>query len=731
MDKIIDSVKIMSIKYLCGPNIWCDESCIEILINIGEFEKYPSNKIKNLYENIKNTLPTIVNHRCSYGEYGGFLKRLEEGTYFGHILEHITLELQNYTGFKGGLGRTRETEISGIYKIALSTQTECKDVIIECFYCALELLFLLIKNEKINMTIFMNRIINLSSINCFGDSTNEIIGILPETIPYFKLNESNFIQLGYGNKQKRIWTTESCFTTGISESICKNKYLTKDLLKNQGIEVPSGGITDNMHELYKIIDEIGFPIVIKPCNGNHGNGCTINIKSTNNLLKSFQLAQEYNKNDEKKIIVEKYIEGDSYRILIINNNVVACCKYSTEIISNNIIGDGVSTIFELIENIQSYKLFEIYYQNLDKENLIIEKDRYQAEPHIIKYLNNYNYSYNTILKNNEKIIIERKFEKFIDIDINSINKDIINKCRLSSRIINLDICGIDIILKNISKPLTKDNGAILELNAGPDISIHKNSKISIGEKIINYIFKDDLNGLIPIISITGDGNLKFVNYFISNFFSNIGKYVGSYGKNGFYLNNQKIIKKTEYQWESVKHILMNNNVEMAVFDNDSSTILDEGVFYKSCNCVFLGNIKENLNKDAECFINEIHYSLKIFKTITNIVPKDGYVILNADDKNIEDLYEICKCNIIFYTNSNDNSNNLFNNRFLKNHILNNGKIVLNNNGEVTLYQNYKQMGLFSIDKNINTYDILASVAGIWSCYDIFNNDSTEIFNKIL
>jgi len=740
MDKLIDSVKVMSIKYLCGPNIWCDESCIEVLINIGEFENYPSNKIDNLYENIKNTLPTIINHRCSYGTYGGFLKRLEEGTYFGHILEHITLELQNYTGYKGGFGRTRETEISGIYKIVLSTQIECKDIIIECFYCSLELLFMLIKNEKINITTFMNRIISLSSINSFCDSTNEIISTLPRTIPYFKLNESNFIQLGYGNKQKRIWITESCFTIGISESISKDKYLSKKLLKNQGIEVSNGRIADNIDEVYKIIDKIGFPIVIKPYNendrkkfpivikpynGNDRNGSSININSTKNLLNLFQLAQEYNKNNEKKVIIEEYLEGDLYRILIINNDAIACCKYSNEIVMNNIIGDGKSTIFELIEHINSYKLFEMYYEYLEnnnlKEDIIIEKDCFHKDNHVIDCLNKYNYSYDTILKNNQKLIIERKYKKFSNIDISYINKDIINKCKLASRIINLDICGIDIILKDINKPLTKDNGAILELTAGPDISIHKNSKIPVGKEIINYIFKDELNGFIPIISITGDGNQKFVNYFISSFFYNIGKYVGSYGKNGFYLNNKKIIKTTEYHWESVKHILMNNNVEIAIFDTDSSTILEEGVFYKSCNGLFLGDIKEN--------------SLKILKTITYIIPKDGYVILNADDKDIEDLYESCNCNIIFYTNSNDNSNNLFNNKLLNNHILNDGKIVLNNNGTIVLHQKYKEIKLFNIDKNIfkniDIYDILASVAGIWSYHDLFNNKTKEVFNTFI
>jgi len=229
MENLIKSIKIISKKFLLGPNIWNYTSSLEILIDIGKFENYPSNKIHNLYNNLSIILPSLYYHNCSYNENCGFLKRLEEGTYLGHILEHITLELQNYTCLEGGTGRTRETEISGIYKIILRSLSDNSTVIEECFNCALELLLLAIQNKPIDLKIYMRRIHNLSEYY-YGYNTYHIIKEIPPTISYFKIEETNnFIQLGYGNKQKRLWTTETSYTKGIAESIVQNKHLTKIL----------------------------------------------------------------------------------------------------------------------------------------------------------------------------------------------------------------------------------------------------------------------------------------------------------------------------------------------------------------------------------------------------------------------------------------------------------------------------------------------------------------------
>jgi len=734
----LKSVKVLSIKYLAGPNIWNYVPSIEVLINIGEFENYPSNKINNLYENLVSTFPSMIHHRCSPGIKEGFFNRVKEGTYFGHILEHIALELQIYSGFIGGMGRTRETEHKGIYKIALTAGHDNKEIITKCFYYALDILLLLIQNKKVHLGKYMKIIEKCE--NNIGQSTFQIIKALPKSMPYFKINHSSFIQLGYGIKQKTIWTSETCNTSGIAESISKDKDLTKQLLEKQGISVPNGTISYNLNEVYKIVENIKFPIVIKPSNGNHANGCNLNIKKISEIEKAFNNAIIWNKGGEKSVIVESYFEGDSYRITIVNYKVIACCKATIHKVKNILIGDGILTIEELVNNIRATRYLELYYKERDDEENKIWNEKISMEEEsgsffkkniFIDYLKKLNYKLNDVLQKNKKLEIERTFDEYTDIDISLIHQDIIEKCIMATKIIGLDICGIDIIIKDLTKPLTHENGGILELNAGPGILIHKNSRKSVGKEIINYLFEGDnnnLNGFIPIIGITGNGNQGFVNKFISKFFINLDKYVGSYGVNGFYLNNKKMNIQNNYYWESTKQILMNKNVEIAIFDNDSKHILDEGVFYNKCNSIILGFIKEDL--DSKTLINETENSLKVLRVLVDIVPKNGYTVLNGDDKNIGALAKLCDGNIIYYTMNESNLDN----SILSQHIINKGKVVYMENNYVFLYENDIKIELFEVPKkwkhNINYGDILAAVGGIWSYHDIFNSKYFKIFNDL-
>ena len=690
----IDSVKIISMKYLCGPNIWSYNPLLEVLIDIGSFEQYPSNKIPNFYENLTKILPTLKYHRCS----GEFLDRVKKGTYFGHILEHITLELQNYTGITRGWGRTRETEISGIYKIVVSSNCRNFDIIKECFYCALEIMFKLIKNEDILLRNYMNRIINIYD-KYYGINTHEILKNIPKNIGWFKINEdNNLFQIGYGNTMKRIWSSETNYTKGISETIAKDKYLTKKLLKNHGITVAEGILVSKLDEIYKYISDKNYNITIKPIIGNHASGVHVNINPNNksHIKFSFNHALKENKDGEEKIIVEKYINGDTYRITLINMKVIACCLENYKIIKNKIIGDGKSSIKELIDNIFAIELLEHCHKDYmkEKELLIINYHYYNYTKEYLKKIENNNI--NTILNKNTELIIERKFYNYLQIDINDIHKETIKQCELASKIIGLDICGIDIILEDISKPLSEKNGAILEINAGPSLGLHMNNKISVGKEFIKYLFNDISleNYFFPIISIAGDGDCIFVNKFITSFFLYIGKYIRSHSSN-----------KNKSNYEDVKLILMNRRLEMAVFDTNSKTILNEGIFYKKCNAVILGKINM-VEYESECIINEPDNIPKILRTLTTLVPKNGFAVLNMDDENINELYKNFDGDIIFYSLYNNNINN---------------RCVYYE--DEYIFISYKQIKISLFKYERKKYEILAAIGGIWSFFDLINNIS--------
>lgn len=768
--KLINSVKILSKKYLCGPNLWNYRPSMEVLIDIGEFENYPSNKIPFFYENLKKTLPTMMNDRCSDGN---FFQRVKDGTYFGHILEHVTLQLQNYMNMEGGTGRTRETEKSGVYKIVVSSLSDNMNVIEECFNCALDLLYQIVQNKKADLKIYMRRIMSLSH-QWYGINTYEIIKSTKPSIPYFKIDDSNnFIQFGYGKNQKRIWTSETCYTSGISETISKNKLFTKKLLMEQGIHVPEGGIAYNMNDVYEIVKKIDYPVTIKPSNANGARGVSLNIQNIDDLSNAFKHAEKWNKGDMKGVIVEKYIQGDTYRITLVNYKVVGCAKNLFKYFQDILVGDGISSISELIDDLFSKRILENYYKEISLDDEVVtEHVHFYYSDYTTEYLEKNGYTMDSILPFNSKFVLERKYDAYIQC-LDDLNEKTKEKCCLSAKIVGIDICGIDIILKNIKKPFTKNNGSILELNAGAGLALHKNAKNPIGLEIIDYLFQNDLSNenvsTIPIIHICGGNeyNVGFINNFISSFFIFLGKYVGSFGNNGFCINNS-LIKNTnesEPTWKSVKKVLMNKRIEMAVFDTNTQIIDSEGIFYRYCNSIVLGEIKEPPQDcKSECMIEEIENVFKLLRVNVDIVPKNGFAILNKDDENIEKLVELCDGSIIFYTNKNtlENKNNSnqyisnvnvgeFDERFFENNRTEtkysekkrkdsylNYRTVSYENNSVFIYENYQKKRLLIVDDvvvqkiNFNNITIfLAAIGGIWSYYDLFNETNLKTFQHFI
>jgi len=477
-------------------------------------------------------------------------------------------------------------------------------------------------------------------------------------------------------------------------------------LKDQGIPVPNGMVITKLEEIYECFDILLDSVTIKPLNANGGRGVTLNINNKNKLKDAYNYAMESNKGNENRIIIEKYIKGYTYRVTLVNNKFVACCKQYYKNIQNKIIGNGVDTIKDMIDSIFSYELLANAYKEYKDTELVIIDNHYYKNKYTEEYLEKHGYKLNDILPKNKELIIERQFDAYTQ--VYDLHKDTIECCELAARIIDIDICGLDIILEN---PLISiySSGAVLEVNAGPSIGLHMNNTTNVGEKIIEYIFgstnTSEIDPHIPIISITGDGNIQFVNNFITSFFSSIGKYVKS--------NN---IKSYETNYETMKSILMNRKLEMGVFNNDSNVIVNEGLFYKSCNAIILGKINMT-TYESNCMINEPLNSPKILRTVTTLVPKDGYAVLNMDDPNISELYNDFDGNIIYYT-MNMNTYNMTN------------KIVtIENNNIVLYYKNIKK--LLNINSNYRTSDILAAIGGIWSYYDLLNNDNFMSLQKFI
>ncbi|MDX1470428.1 MAG: ATP-grasp domain-containing protein, partial [Flavobacteriaceae bacterium] len=337
-------MKIRSINAMRGPNYWSirRHKLIVMVLDLEKMEGFPSDKIPGFTDRVKEMFPDMYYHRCSEGVSGGFFKRLDEGTWMGHVIEHIALEIQTLAGMDTGFGRTRGYGEPGVYNVVFSYIEERVGR-----YAAeksVDICKALIAGEEYDIEKDIQYMRELREADRLGPSTGSIVAEAAKRgIPWIRLNKYSLCQLGYGANQKRIQATVTSNTSSIGVDLACDKEETKFLLEKAQVPVPSGDIITKVESLKSACERVGFPLVVKPIDGNHGRGITVEIENYEEALTAFNVAQEVS----KAVIIEKYIKGDDYRLLVINNKMVAAAKRTPA----HIMGDGTSTIKELIEEV--------------------------------------------------------------------------------------------------------------------------------------------------------------------------------------------------------------------------------------------------------------------------------------------------------------------------------------------------------------------------------------------
>ena len=337
------NIEFLRVTHLRGPNIWTYRPVIEVWLDIGELESYPSNTLSGFYERITALLPGLIEHRCGVGERGGFLERLREGTWAGHILEHVVLEIQNLAGMRTGFGQTRSTSTAGVYKMAFRTRQE--QVGRAALNIARDCLMALIEDQAFDLDSKVKELHDMVDDLCLGPSTAHIVDAATERrIPFIRLTEGNLVQLGHACAQRRIWTAETDRTSAIAESIASDKDLTKTLLQSCGVPVPEGSLVKSAEEAWEEAQDIGVPVVIKPYDGNHGRGVSLNLMTEADVTAAYHLAAR--KGDSKSVIVERYVTGNEHRLLVVGKHVVAAARGEALWVT----GNGRSNIIELVDD---------------------------------------------------------------------------------------------------------------------------------------------------------------------------------------------------------------------------------------------------------------------------------------------------------------------------------------------------------------------------------------------
>ncbi|QLH49902.1 MAG: cyanophycin synthetase [Candidatus Accumulibacter cognatus] len=632
-------IKFLEIRYLRGPNIWTYRPVIEAVVDIGELEDFPSNTIPGFYYRLTALLPSLIEHRCSYGEHGGFLRRVREGTWPAHILEHVTLELQNLAGMPGGFGKARETSARGVYKVVVRAWHE--DVTRSCLYAGRDLLLAAIKDTPFDVAGTVAHLADLAERKLLGPSTGCIVEAATakdRRIPAIRLLATgNLVQLGYGARSRRIWTAETDRTSAIAEGISRDKDLTKTLIKSCGVPVPEGRLVDSPEDACEAAAEIGFPVVVKPSDGNHARGVFTNLMAREEVEAAYAAAVV----EGSGVIVERYVRGSEHRLLIVGGKLAAAARGEAA----KVIGDGRSTINELIDS----------QINSDPrrgaaEEFVLDVIDLADNPVARLEVSRQGFTPDAIPPAGREVLIVRSGNHTDDVT-DLVHPETAATASLAARIVGLDIAGVDLVCEDIAQPLDEQRGAIVEVNAGPGLLMHLKPAIGqprpVGRAIVDELFPNGEDGRIPVVGITGSFGKTTVARLIARLLCLSGKQTGMACSDGLFIDRRCIDQGDSATWGSAHRILMNRSVEAAVFENGSDSILGEGLAYDRCQVGVITNV-EVAKHCGRYDIETPEQVFTVLRTQVDLVLPAGAAVLNARQPMLVDMAPLCDGDVIFF-----------------------------------------------------------------------------------
>lgn len=631
-------MKAISFKHFSGRNIYCHKQCIRMDVDLEGFKDIPSKNIKGFNENLIKLMPILKEHRCGIDEEGGFVKRLEEGTYLAHICEHIIIALQNMIGIEVAYGKAREIK-GDVYYIVY--ECKYKYTAMKVANIAISLINSLIRGNKFNIKNALLEIKNTFNEEKLGPST---LAILKEAkkrgIPILRFGKESIFQLGYGSTSKMIEATIGNDTRCLSVDIAGDKYLTKQMLLNQCIPVAYGEVIKGFMHMLLTAKDIGYPVVIKPRYGNQGKGVFVNLKNEEELIRAYKsICEKYD-----DILIEKYIQGEDFRICMVDYKVVAVSKR----ISPRVIGNGKDNILKLINDI-----------NLDKNRGDGHEKpltKIKVNDELVNYIRKNSYELSYVPKKGESVILRENANLSTGgtaIDYTDLICDENKKlCERVAKTIGLDICGIDVCCSDISKPI---DGVIIEVNAAPGIRMHEfpneGKKRSVSSAIVDMMFKD-VNKQIPLVSVTGTNGKTTTTRLISYVLSKAGYSTGMTTTGGIYIDNHCISKGDTTGYNSAMTVLTNKNVEAAVLETARGGMIKKGLAYDLADVAVITNITgDHLGVDGIETLQDLAF---VKSLVGEAVKKDGYVVLNADDSMTIEIIHRMKANIILFSKNKEN-----------------------------------------------------------------------------
>ena len=689
-------MKIVKKRIYEGKNIYSHKKCIRIDIDLEGYSEIPSKKIPNFNFNIVEILPELKKHRCGIDEEGGFVKRLEEGTYLAHICEHCIIAIQNILGMDVSYGKAREIKGELYYIIV---QYEYENTAIEIINLAVDLINSLIKSSPINFNGRLQEIKQTLQRETIGPSTKSICDAAKNYgLPVTELGKSGIYQIGYGKQGRIIEAAISNKTNCVGVDISCDKFLTKQLLDIQNIPVAEGRKVFNIIGLLREAEFIGYPVVIKPQYGNKGKGVMLNLKNEKELIKAYTSLLKITKD----IIIEKYVKVNDYRICVVDYKVVAASLRVVPFV----IGDGKSNIKALINILNNDPLRG---QDHEKPLTTIKFDK-----ELCNCLYRQNMSLDYIPNKGEKVILRENANLStggIAVDCtDDVCDENIDYCIRAAKALGLDICGVDICTEDISIPIDKQNGIVMEVNAAPGIRMHhfpsQGKKRDVGKAIVDMLYEGRPSN-IPVISVTGTNGKTTTTRMIGHVLKMMGMTTGITSTDGIYINDKCIHKGDDSGFNSAKTLLLNRDVEAVVLETARGGLVRRGLAYDLADVAVITNItNDHLGLDG---IDSMEDLMFVKSLVGEEVKENGYTVINADDKYSKRILDRISCEKIYFSKSKDNE-------LIKENI-NDGKIaVFIEDNNICVINNHRKYLIMSIDElpisynGILTYNIENAMA---------------------
>lgn len=684
-------MKVLETRVFRGPNIYSLKPVIRLLLDIEELEERPSNTIDNFTDRLVEMIPTLHEHRCSEGVPGGFISRLRSGTWMGHIIEHISLELQCLVGTPVGYGKCRSAGRPGLYNVIYSYIEE--KVGLQAGKIAIRLVEHLVYGNEFNYADEMRALARTLERSSYGPSTQAMIDKAKERdIPVLRLNDRNLVQLGHGVYQKRIQATVTSLTNLIAVDIACDKELTKKLLDDVGIPVPKGEVVDNLEGALDAAHDIGYPVVVKPLDGNHGKGVAINVQDDETLKTAFLAAQHYSED----VIIERYVKGRDHRILVVNGEVVAV----SERVPAHVVGNGRNSLRELIEiTNRDPRRGEGHEKPLTKIVINSESER---------LINEQGLTLDSVPADGQVVYL--KYTANISTGGTAIDRtddahySVLEMARRAARVIGLDIAGIDLITSDVTRPVEETGGAICEVNAAPGFRMHvhptEGKSRDVATPVIEMLFPPGTPSRIPIIAVTGTNGKTTTVRMIAHIMKMAGRKVGLSTTDGIYIDGKKILTGDLTGPWSAQMVLRDPTVDCAVLETARGGILRAGLGFDRCSVGVITNITEDhLGMGGVETLEDLAY---VKSVVIEVVDPKGHAILNAEDPTVVALAEKTRGQVAFFALDPQNE-------VLQKHRASGGTVITVVDNVIKIFQGTYEIPVMNINSIPATFNGKASV----------------------